>query len=423
MGELKYRSLRGMPDLLPGQAQRARLIEDKAKKVFDIFGFEEIRTALLEETEVFIRCIGQDTDIVQKEIYSFTDRGGKKISLRPEGTASVIRAYVEHGLGNRSDVVKLFYSGPMFRGERPQKGRLRQFYQIGAEIIGVSDPYSDAELILTLNAILVSSGIKEHIILLNSLGCLEDRVSYKKVLGEYLSENTEDLCEDCIRRMDTNVLRVLDCKKERCGGIIGKSPDIHEFLCEECSGAYAQLKLILEKENVPFKEKKDMVRGLDYYTGTIFEVEHPSLGAQSALAAGGRYDGLTAEMGGPDAGATGFAIGVERLLLILDEEESIVPLRSRALVVSAGDDLRGEVFSLANKLRASGVACDTDLSGKSFKGQMRKAGRENREYVIIVGEDEMISGKPILKDMAKGEQETLSPEEIVEKIREGKRQI
>jgi histidyl-tRNA synthetase len=422
VGELKYRALRGMPDVLPDQAEKARWVEEKAKKVFDIFGYREIRTPILEDTEVFTRSIGEDTDIVEKEMYSFRDRGGKDISLRPEGTASIIRAYIEHGFSNLSDVVKLFYSGPMFRGERPQKGRLRQFYQIGAEIIGSSEAYSDAELIITLNSIFLALGVKDHTILINSLGCGEDRSAYEKTLREYLLKKKDHLCEDCLRRSKVNVLRVLDCKKAQCKSVLKDAPSIKDMLCSGCASSYAELKAILKKEDIPLSEKKDLVRGLDYYTGAIFEAVHPSLGAQDAIAAGGRYDSLTARMGGADVGATGFAIGVERLLLAL-EGDKVRPGLPGVFVVCAGDSARQVAFGLVNRLRRSGIACEMDLSGRSFKGQMRKAGREKREYVVIVGEDEIKRGVFTLKNMENGEQVALKEEALIKKLKEGEKAL
>ncbi len=416
MGELKYRSLRGMPDIVPEEAAIVRWIEGKAREVFTSFGYGEIRTPLLEETEVFTRSIGADTDIVEKEMYSFSDRGGKSIALRPEGTASIIRAYIENGWGSIADVVKLYYIGPMFRGERPQKGRLRQFSQIGAEIIGGSDPYIDAELILCLDGFLKTIGLDGYTILLNSLGCVADRKAYTKELAGYLSEKEEGLCEDCVRRSKGNVLRVLDCKNKGCKSVVSDAPGILGHLCEKCIEDYGRLKEILSAAGVPFKEKSDLVRGLDYYTGTIFEVVHPSLGAQDAIAAGGRYDNLSKEMGGPDAGATGYAVGVERLIMAVDKDK-IPEAVPGALVVHMGGSTREEAFSMTQKLRAEGVACDTDLTGRSFKGQMRKADREKRKHVVLIGEDEIKSGKFTLKDMEKGEQEKLAFEEIVDRLK------
>ncbi|MFH1552327.1 MAG: histidine--tRNA ligase [Candidatus Omnitrophota bacterium] len=415
-GELKYKSLRGMPDIFHEDAAVMCRVEDKAREVFRTFGYGEIRTPLLEETEVFTRSIGEDTDIVEKEMYSFTDRGGKNISLRPEGTASIIRAYIEHGWHNTADLVKLYYVGPMFRGERPQKGRLRQFHQIGAEIIGGSGPYLDAELIFSLDVLLKELKVDGFTILINSLGCSSDRAGYRKVLARYLDEKSTALCDDCKRRAKMNVLRVLDCKKEGCKEIVKGAPYVMDHLCENCRKDYDTLKNILSRMNVSFSEKKNMVRGLDYYTGTIFEVVHTALGAQDAIAAGGRYDDLTKQMGGPDVGATGYAVGTERLLMVIDKKEVCAVLPG-VLVIAVDDALRAEAFRLTNKLRLEGVLCDMDHSGRSFKGQMRKADKEGKSFVILIGENEIKSGKLLLKDMKSGEQKELSFDEAVSYVK------
>ena len=349
-------------------------------------------------------------------MYSLTDRGGKNVSLRPEGTASVIRAYIEHGWYNDPDLTKLYYFGPMFRGERPQKGRLRQFNQIGAEVIGASDPYIDAEIILSLSVLLAGLGLEGFTILINSLGCSKDRQRYKKALKDYLKDEASKLCDDCRRRAGTNVLRVLDCKKKECKSVVKGAPDILAFLCEECGRYYADLKDLLSDMDVPFRQKKDLVRGLDYYTGTIFEVVHPSLGAQDAIAAGGRYDDLTKQMGGPDAGATGYAIGTERLLLAVDRGN--IPLKpAGALVIPVDDKSRSEAFRIANILRVNAVPCEIDLSGRSFKGQLRRAHRDRRKFVIIIGEEETKSQKVLLKNMESGQQDTLTFEEVLARLK------
>lgn len=412
----RYKSLRGMPDVLPAVAGRMRRIEREADEVFRMFGFGEIRTPVLEETEVFTRSIGEDTDIVEKEMYSFTDRGGKNVSLRPEGTASIVRAYIEHGWNNTEGLAKLYYKGPMFRGERPQKGRLRQFYQIGAEVIGASDPYIDAELILSLHVFLSRLGVKDFTVLINSLGCGRDLMSYKRALGEYLSPRAGKLCENCRRRSKTNVLRVLDCKSAHCRDVVAGAPVITDYLCDGCRADYAALKDILLSAGVVFKEKKDLVRGLDYYTGSIFEVVHPALGAQDAMAAGGRYDGLTQQMGGPDVGATGYAVGVERLLLTINDKECDSGF-SGVLVVPIGTDFREHAFSVCNVLRANEVPCEMDYSGRSVKGQLRRAHREGRRFVIIIGENEIKSGELLLKDMEDGSQEKMIAEKAAWKLR------
>ena len=399
----KYKSIKGMPDILPKDMPYIRYIEEISREIFFNFGFEEIRTPVLEETKVFTRSIGENTDIVEKEMYSFTDRGGKSLSLRPEGTAAIIRAYIENGFGASGGVTKLFYLGPMFRGERPQKGRLRQFNQIGAEIIGTDDPYSDAELILSLNTILektVKSGFK---FLINSLGCKKDRDKYKKDLSVFLEKGKDALCENCNRRMKTNVLRVLDCKNEACKEYVKDAPEITGYLCKECEGDFLLLKSILENEGVNFSQKKDLVRGLDYYTGSIFEVVHSDLGAQDAVAAGGRYDNLTKDMGGPDVGATGYAIGVERMMLILDKDK--INLSPKGVyIVPMDEEKRNFCFNLMCKLRKGNIPCDMGEKGKSFKSLMRKADKDLRKIVIIIGENEIEKNEVSIKEMETGEQ-------------------
>jgi histidyl-tRNA synthetase len=418
MGETKYRSLRGMPDILPETAARMRNVENVARDVFDLYGFGEMRTPILEATEVFTTGVGENTDIVEKEMYTFTDRGGKSVSLRPEGTAPIIRAFVEHGLGNSSEVVKIFYSGPMFRGERPQKGRLRQFHQIGAETIGSSDPCADAELILTLESILRKTGVTGHTIFVNSLGCADDRNEFSRSLSKYLGSRFEELCENCKRRAGGNVLRVLDCKSPSCRKVVEGSPEINGFLCGDCVSFYSEFKDILTRQKVSFREKRDLVRGLDYYTGVIFEASHPSLGAQDAFAAGGRYDSLSLKMGGSDISASGYAIGVERLLLALQDTEAA--RSSGVLVIPTKEDLKVPVFHFVEKLRDSGIFCEMDLTGRSLKAQMRKAGKEKRDHVIFVDKDQRTGDKVSLKDMDTGEQKDLGFDELVEILRKGK---
>jgi len=310
----------------------------------------------------------------------------------------------------------------MFRGERPQKGRRRQFYQVGAEIIGSSSPYIDAELIFNLNTLLKKLKVGQFTILLNSLGCDNDRVAYKKALTAFLLKESSELCDDCKRRSGTNVLRVLDCKRERCRSVVKKAPAILAHLCENCRKDYESLKSILSEMGVRFREKEDLVRGLDYYTRTIFEVVHPSLGAQDAIAAGGRYDDLTKQMGGPDVGAIGYAIGVERLLLTVNREDVCFNLPG-VFVIPVGEASRMEAFRVTNDLRLNGVPCEMDHSGRSLKGQMRRAHKEGREYVIILGEEEIKNKKLLLKSMETGEQQTLSVGEAVEYLKEKTKRV
>ncbi|MBU1657000.1 MAG: histidine--tRNA ligase [Candidatus Omnitrophica bacterium] len=407
----KYRALRGMPDILPGEADIFFQIENKAREVFNLFEFSEIRTPMLEETEVFTRSIGEDTDIVEKEMYSFSDRGGKNISLRPEGTASIIRAYIQHGLKNAHDILKLFYIGPMFRAERPQKGRLRQFHQIGAEIIGASDPVIDVELILNAKAVLENIGVRDFEIGLNTLGCAKDRTEYKEKLKSFLSGKVSELCENCRRRLSTNVLRVFDCKSRGCKAVVEQAPVILDELCGKCRVNYEDLLGMLKKTVVNVKQRTDLVRGLDYYTGPIFEITHPLLGAQDAIAAGGRYDVLTRQMGGPDVGATGYSIGIERLLLAI--EGDLRPREDGVLVIAVDADSRDDVLAMAGRLRSSGIACSMDSLGRSLKSSMRRANKEKRRYVVLIGEDEKRSETYLLKDMKKGLEKSLPFDEIL----------
>jgi len=414
----KYRSLRGMPDILPEEAAAFHMVEDKARKIFRMFEFSEICTPILEETTVFVRSIGEDTDIVEKEMYSLKDRNDKDISLRPEGTASIIRAFIEHRLHKDRDITKLFYVGPMFRRERPQKGRLRQFHQIGAEIIGIprSGIYHDVELIINAGAVLKGIGIDKAELNLNSLGCKKDREKYKKVLSDHLLKSKDELCENCQRRISSNVLRVLDCKSKICKNIVENSPKISDRLCGECSSHYDGIKGALKGLGIKFKENHNLVRGLDYYTGIIFEINHSSLGSQDAIAAGGRYDDLTKEMGGPDVGAIGYAIGVERALLAIGEEKK--PKISKGVLVIAVDSVyMTEALKTVNLLRGKYIVCEIDAAGKSLKAAMRRANREKRKNVILIGEDEIKSKKFLLKNMETGDQETLTIEEIVERLK------
>ena len=409
----KYKSLKGMPDILPEQMRIMRWVEKEARSMFHLFGYSEIGTPLLEATEVFARSIGENTDIVEKEMYSFVDRGGKHISLRPEGTASVIRSYIEQCFFENKDLIKLFYTGPMFRGERPQKGRLRQFHQIGVEAIGFSHPQIDAELIFSLNQLLTKLKISGFTVLVNSLGCSNDRKIFEKELKKYLKTRKSDLCENCQKRSEKNVLRVLDCKRELCRKVMEKAPKIASFLCDGCAEDFKTTRDILASLKVAYQVKEDLVRGLDYYTGVIFEVIHPALGAQDALAAGGRYDNLSVQMGGPEVGASGYALGMERLLLAIDEKDlpEYVP---GVLIVYIDKELRKEAFELALKLLSRDIGCEIDHSGRSFKGQMRKANREKRPFIILMGSEEVKQKKCLVKNMKTGEQELLAFEKCVD---------
>ncbi|MBU1084133.1 MAG: histidine--tRNA ligase [Candidatus Omnitrophica bacterium] len=412
-----YKALRGMPDILPEEAAAFGIVEERARKVFRIFEFVEIRTPLLEETEVFVRSIGKDTDIVEKEMYTLKDRSDKSISLRPEGTASVIRAFIENKLHGSGDATKLFYIGPMFRSERPQKGRLRQFHQIGAEIIGGSGPASvyDIELISSAKAVLTGIGVEGEQLRINSLGCGHDRKKYKTLLKKYLTESEKELCDNCRRRISTNVLRVLDCKNAECRKTVKASPKMIDCMCGDCSAYYSEVKKGLEDLNIEFKEDHDLVRGLDYYTGIVFEISHPSLGAQDAIAAGGRYDGLTSEMGGPDVGAIGYAIGIERVLMAAGEH--IEHGADKGILVIAVDEAAiTEARRTVMTLRSRGIACGMENVCRSLKAAMRRADKEDRSKVILIGEEEIKEGMVLLKDMGTGTQRKMTLEEVMREV-------
>lgn len=402
-----------MNDVLPEEAALMTGVEQAAREVYLRLGYGEIRTPHLELTEVFTRSIGEDTDIVEKEMYSFTDRGGKHVSLRPEGTAPVVRAFIQNIWRNTPEVSKLFYSGAMFRGERPQKGRQREFRQIGAEIIGGSSPLMDAELIFTLHLILRKLEISGHKFIINSLGCSGDREKYKEDLGTFIRDRRDALCENCQRRAGSNVLRVLDCKSRSCRKALKGAPEVNASLCESCLDHYEEVKRLLGRLGVDFEEKAALVRGLDYYTGVVFEAEHEKLGAQSAFAAGGRYDGLSALMGGPEVGACGYAIGLERLIMLL-KDKSRSQRTPGALIVPRTRELINKAFMLASSLWQKGLSCQVDHSGLSFKGQLRRANRESRRYVVIISEEEFAEGKVILKDMELKEQSVVPAGELAE---------
>jgi histidyl-tRNA synthetase len=400
-------SVRGFKDILPGEVEKWRYAEEKAREIFSYFGVREIQIPILEKTELFQRGIGETTDIVEKEMYTFTDRGNESLTLRPEATASVIRAYVQHSLHAQDPVSKLFTIGPMFRRERPQKGRYRQFHQINVEFIGVSSPFMDAEIILLLMVLLRNLGIEGLQLELNSLGCQECRPAFRQAVTHFLKDRTEGLCEDCLRRMDTNPLRVFDCKVEECRQVIAKAPQLLDFLCADCSAHFEHVQEYLKIFDLPFEIKPRMVRGLDYYTKTAFEVTASSLGAQSAVAGGGRYDRLIAELGGPDIPGIGFAIGMERLISLVPAANETFVQNPDIFIAALGDVPRLWAFALCNYLRMSGIRAEMGYDEKSLKSQMKRSDKLGCSFTLILGDREIQDNKAELKDMKKGTQETV----------------
>lgn len=411
---MQIKSIRGFKDILPGEVEKWQFAEGEARRVFGLFGFSEFRIPVLERTDLFVRSIGEATDIVGKEMYTFQDRDGDSITLRPEATASIMRAYLEHGLNVQEPVGKYYFIGPMFRHERPQKGRYRQFHQIDAEILGVEDPWADAEILTMLVHYLGGLGLKNLSLQINSLGCPECRAPYKAEIQKFLQGRRAALCEDCQRRLETNPLRIFDCKKEECREALGTAPSVLDYLCPDCLNHFARVRALLDEISLPHAVNPRMVRGLDYYTRTAFEVVAGELGAQNAVCGGGRYDGLAQDIGGPRVPSIGFAIGVERLVLLLPANQNAP--RPQVFVAALGDDPRRKAFRLAQELRQADIRVELDYEGKSLKSQMRKADKMRSPYVLILGDDELKRNQVILRDMATKAQEDLSLAEVLPRL-------
>ncbi len=395
---LKIKALKGFKDIVPGEVELWQYLEKTARNVFERFHFNEIRMPILEETELFARSIGEATDIVEKEMYTFVD---KKITMRPEATASLLRAYIEHGLYVQKPVQRLFTIGPMFRHERPQKGRLRQFHQLDVEVLGSVNPLVDAEL-MAMGALLFGElGINVSLEL-NSLGCPKCRPGYRAKLISYIEDRLDSLCSDCKRRTATNPLRVLDCKVPGCREQIVDAPSIQEHLCDECSDHFTTVQSSLGQLGIEFQLNKFMVRGLDYYCRTTFEFITADLGSQAAVAAGGRYDGLIETLGGPkNSPGIGFAMGMERIVLLLQqqEENGVKPAEIDLFVAGLGEKAAQAGYGLTHTLRQKGLAVAMDHEGRSLKSQMKQANKAGARYALILGEDELTKGSGILRNM------------------------
>lgn len=411
----KFASLRGFKDILPEESDRWLWVESTAHETFNVFGFSHIRTPILENTELFTRSIGEATDIVEKEMYTFEDWDGKKVTLRPEGTASVVRAYLEHHLSEKIPLSKLYYIGPMFRHERPQAGRLRQFHQIGAEIIGDIDPRQDVELLSLLTRFFERMQVTDLTLEINSLGCPVCRPTYRTALQSYFEKYLQDLCEDCLRRFKSNPLRILDCKKEACKAIARNAPSPMDHLCAECREHFKAVQEGLDQLAIPYQIQPHLVRGLDYYTKTAFELTTDKLGAQNAVAAGGRYDGLVEALGGPPTPAIGFAIGVERLVQLIDP--ALVPTsRLRLFLAPLGKAAGAALFPLLLALRRKNIRSEMGNDAIGLKSQMKRADRLGAAYVLIVGENEMTQGKAILRNMSTKAQEEIPLSTLTETL-------
>lgn len=399
---------RGTQDLLPSTINNWYYIEDKMRRICKSYGFSEVRTPIFEETGLFLRGIGETTDVVQKEMYTFTT-GEQSYTLRPENTASAVRSYLENKIYGQEGLTKWFYIGPMFRHDKPQAGRYRQFHQFGVEVLGTQAPSADAECITMVLQLLRELGLKDLNVEVNSVGCPTCRPTYRDTLIAFFEPKKDKLCPVCQERLYKNPLRILDCKEYTCQELSVGAPEIKDHLCEECSTHFDAVKGYLEAAGEEFNVNPRLVRGLDYYTKTAFEIQYKPLGSQSAVAGGGRYDGLVEELDGPHTPAVGFAMGMERLLLAL-EKQGLLPevvLEDSAFVVALGEAAKREAFRIATVLRNAHIKCDMDGSGKSMKAQLKYANKINAKYVIILGDDELAQGVAVLRNMETSEQTTI----------------
>lgn len=414
-------ALRGTQDILPADAYKWNYMEGVIRDLCRKYGYGEIRTPIFEATELFQRGIGDTTDVVTKEMYTFTDRGGRSCTLRPENTASAVRAYLEHKLYGDQQVHKLFYIGSMFRYDRPQAGRYREFHQFGVEVLGADSPAADAEAISLAYTLFQKLGLKDLVLHINSIGCPKCRPVYRQTLIDYFRASDEPLCEDCRERLEKNPLRVLDCKEDSQKESVKHAPEITDYLCDECREKYEALKKYLTALGIPYEEDPRLVRGLDYYTNTAFEIQYTPLGAQSAICGGGRYDGLVEEIGGPHTPSVGFAVGLERLLLALEMQHLIPePVQTGHVYIAAlGKDAVAAGMKIQQELRAKGIPTDMDLQGKSLKGQMKQAGKSGAGVTVIIGEDELAKGEAVVKNMDAGTQENISFETVSSYIANG----
>ncbi|MBF0317187.1 MAG: histidine--tRNA ligase [Nitrospirae bacterium] len=401
----KYNTLKGVADICPPDICRWQTIEDTVREVFTLYGFNEIRTPIIEYTELFTRSIGQSTDIVDKEMYTFTDRGGRSISLRPEGTASVVRCYVQNNLHTLPAPQRFYYTGAMFRYERPQKGRFRQFYQIGAEVFGSTSPKVDAELLSMINVLLKRLRINDTTLEINSIGCAECRPRFREEIVAFFSARQGHLCADCKVRLKNNPLRLLDCKNEHCVTIRGETPNILHYLCDNCNEHHQRLKDLLYALGISFVENPMIVRGLDYYTRTTFEVTTQRLGAQKAVIAGGRYDNLVHEFGGPNGmAAIGFAIGMERMAELIDAPGMRYQLPQQLYFAPIGKEAETISLLLCELLRIKGLSVLCGEGSLSLKRHLKASDRFNVSFVIIIGQEEIEKGEALWRRLSDGQQ-------------------
>ncbi len=407
-----FKRITGTKDILPQEIAQWQNIEAIARNIFSLYNYQEIRPPVIEEALLFNRSLGQASEIVHKQMF-LIKREKEVYALRPEGTASVVRAYIENNLDKTASFQKFYYIGPMFRAERPQKGRLRQFHHIGCEAIGCLEANLDVEIISLADNLLKSFSLSDYKVKINSLGCPKDKKTLAQNLHKGLKDKLAKLCVECHRRFKNNPLRILDCKNERCQEVIRKLDVRNAYLCPECKTHFTKVRQGLDSLKVNYEIVPNLVRGLDYYTRTVFEITHPNLGSQDALGAGGRYDNLVSELGGTEVGAMGFALGIERLLLVTKSPSHQVTSRRLVYLISLGEQARKQGLKLLDNLRKNGVTCDTDYENKSLKAAMRKANDLGAKYVLMIGEDELKKNAVTLKDMSSGEQREVGQDSLI----------
>ncbi len=415
----RFQSVKGTRDLLPPETVVWNAVEAIARRVFASYGYGEIRTPILEGAGLFERGVGESSDIVGKEMYTFDDRKGRRVSLRPESTAAVGRAYIQHHLQEWPQPVRLYYIGPHFRYERPQKGRYRQFHQIGAELIGDPGPHADAEVVLMLVQFLRALQFEELAVLINTVGDEESRASFRQALVAYLEPYKDDLGDDSRRRLQTNPLRILDTKAPRERELLEDAPSLADHLTPESREHFQQVLAMLERFEVPFEVAPRLVRGLDYYTKTVFEIVSRGLGSHDAVVGAGRYDGLIEELGGPKVEGIGFAIGQDRLIDVLPESfRSAVVGRSPVMLIPVGEPCRVDGLAMAERLRQAGLDVVVELSGRSMRSALKQANRRGSRFVVLIGEDEVTQDQLTLRDLESGEQITLAVDETIRRLKE-----
>ncbi len=399
---MEVQAPKGTKDMLPQDAYKWHFVENKFREIAKFYGMREIRTPMFEHTDLFLRGVGDTTDIVQKEMYTFNDKGNRSITLKPEGTSPVVRAFIENRLFNEAQPTKLYYAIPCFRYENVQKGRLRQFHQFGTEVFGSKEPSMDAEVIAFAMEFLKSLGLKSLSLNINNLGCPNCRPKYNEALKKFLEENYDDLCGLCQSRFDKNPMRILDCKNKNCGEITKNAPIILDYMCEECDSHFAEVKKYLDILNIPYTVDPGIVRGLDYYTKTIFEI----LNDDFTVCGGGRYDRLIEQLGGPEMPAVGFGLGIERLLLTLKNEGIEIPSEGLydLYVGARGEEGKLASFKLANTLRTRGIKTEINHMGRSLKAEMKYANKIGAKFTVVLGDDELQTGNAKLKRMSDGEQ-------------------